>query len=58
MSVDRGLNMLHVTGGHRYHSSMYKGRGAFLKSVRHRNNKKTLIKINFQLFSTFHIVYL
>lgn len=32
MSVDRGLNMLHKHGS-RSHGAMYKGRGAFLKSV-------------------------
>ncbi|XP_032683872.1 sterile alpha and TIR motif-containing protein 1 isoform X1 [Odontomachus brunneus] len=33
MSVDRGLNMLHKHGSKSHHGAMYKGRGAFLKSM-------------------------
>lgn len=41
MSVDRGLNMLHKHGS-KSHGAVYKGRGAFLKSVSYQNYVHTL----------------
>lgn len=49
MSVDRGLNMLHKHGS-KSHGAVYKGRGAFLKSVSYQNHTHILLYFRYSLF--------